>query len=128
MISKKNKKGFTLMEMLIVVAIIVILIAIMIPTFNGQLEKTREAADAANIRAAYAEVMVNYLSDDTSAELSKEVNLQQTADGWATTDLETNLTELAKGSGGSVTGTPKGNGTCTVSIDANTGAVTIAFP
>lgn len=31
----KNKKGFTLMEMLIVVAIIAILIAIAIPTFTS---------------------------------------------------------------------------------------------
>ena len=40
----KNTKGFTLMEMLIVVAIIAILIAIAIPTFTAQLEKAREAA------------------------------------------------------------------------------------
>ena len=32
-----NKKGFTLMEMLIVVAIIAILVAIAIPTFSGSL-------------------------------------------------------------------------------------------
>ena len=51
---KLNRKGFTLMEMLIVVAIIAILVAIMIPTFTAQLEKAREAADIANIRSAYA--------------------------------------------------------------------------
>ena len=49
-----NKKGFTLMEMLIVVAIIAVLVAIAIPTFNGALTKSKEAADVANIRAAYA--------------------------------------------------------------------------
>ena len=53
-----NKKGFTLMEMLIVVAIIAVLVAIAIPTFSNQLEKSREATDAANIRALYAEQMV----------------------------------------------------------------------
>lgn len=31
----QNKKGFTLMEMLIVVAIIAVLVAIAIPVFNG---------------------------------------------------------------------------------------------
>ena len=51
-----NKKGFTLMEMMIVVAIIVILVAISIPTFSGSLNKANEATDAANLRAAKAVV------------------------------------------------------------------------
>ena len=59
-----NKKGFTLMEMLIVVAIIAILVAIAIPTMASALEKSRESADAANIRACYAEVMTAALTND----------------------------------------------------------------
>ena len=47
-----NKKGFTLMEMLIVVAIIVILVAISIPTFSSQLDNAKQATDKANLRAA----------------------------------------------------------------------------
>ena len=43
---KINKKGFTLAELLIVVAIIAVLVAIGIPIFASQLEKSREAADA----------------------------------------------------------------------------------
>lgn len=38
----QNKKGFTLMEMLIVVAIIAVLVAIAIPVFNGALTKSKE--------------------------------------------------------------------------------------
>ena len=49
-----NKKGFTLMEMLIVVAIIVILVAISIPTFSSQLDNAKAATDNANLRAAKA--------------------------------------------------------------------------
>ena len=59
----RSKKGFTLMEMLIVVAIIAILVAIAIPAFNTSLNKARIATDEANIRAAYAEVMVKYLDE-----------------------------------------------------------------
>ena len=53
---RRNKKGFTLAELLIVVAIIGVLVAISIPIFTSQLEKAREATDLANIRAAYAGV------------------------------------------------------------------------
>ena len=62
---KRNQKGFTIMEMLIVVAIIAILVAIAIPTFNSALTKSKEAADVANIRAAYAEMMMDYMMDGT---------------------------------------------------------------
>lgn len=54
---KNCKKGFTLAELLIVVAIMGVLVAISIPIFTSQLEKSREATDLANVRAAYAEVM-----------------------------------------------------------------------
>lgn len=41
----KNKKGFTLAELLIVVAIIAVLVAIAIAVFSGQMEKARRAVD-----------------------------------------------------------------------------------
>ena len=68
MIKKKsNKKGFTIMEMLIVVAIIAVLAAIAIPTFNSALTKSKEAADVANVRAAYAQLQVAILTDDLTS-------------------------------------------------------------
>ena len=57
----KNSKGFTLMEMLIVVAIIAVLVAIAIPTFTTSLNKARVATDQANIRSGYASVMAEIL-------------------------------------------------------------------
>ena len=59
-----NKKGFTLMEMLIVVAIIAVLVAIAIPVFNGALTKSKEAADVANVRAAYADWQVAIITGE----------------------------------------------------------------
>ena len=64
MTKKLNKKGFTLMEMLIVVAIIAVLVAIAIPTFNGALTKSKQSADVANIRATYAEWQIAILTDN----------------------------------------------------------------
>lgn len=51
---KQNKKGFTLAELLIVVAIIAILIAIAIPIFAGALNNAKIQTDHANMRSAYA--------------------------------------------------------------------------
>ena len=58
----KNKRGFTLMEMLIVVAVIAILVAVAIPVYNAQMHKARVAADWANLRAYYAELQLDYLT------------------------------------------------------------------
>lgn len=69
----KNKKGFTLVEMLIVVAIIAILVGISIPVLNAQQEKAREATDLANVRVAYTKVMMAAMSHNTdSAKLAEE--------------------------------------------------------
>ena len=64
----KNTKGFTLMEMLIVVAIIAVLVAIAIPTFTTSLNKARVATDEANIRSGYASVMAKILTEQISTE------------------------------------------------------------
>ena len=59
----KKQGGFTLVEMLIVVAIIAILVAISIPLINSALERAKHATDAANERSAKAEILICWLSD-----------------------------------------------------------------
>ena len=54
--NKKNTKGgFTLAELLIVVAIVGILVAISIPIFSVQIHKARVATDWANLRSYFSE-------------------------------------------------------------------------
>ena len=81
---RKNEKGFTLAELLIVVAIIGVLVAISIPIFTSQLEKAREATDAANLRAAYAEVSADAVLNDGSSAKTVKVDQKQTKAGWET--------------------------------------------
>ena len=64
-----NKKGFTLAELLVVVAIVGILVAISIPVFTAQLTKARLAANQANMRAAKAAAVAAYLTDGEEAEV-----------------------------------------------------------
>lgn len=60
---KNNRKGFTLAELLAVVAIIGILVAVSIPIFTKQLNKAREAADIANERAARTAAIADFYSN-----------------------------------------------------------------
>lgn len=61
-----NKKGFTLIEMLVVIAIIAVLVAIIIPVVSSATVKAAAATDAANLRSFKAEITTAYLSGDTS--------------------------------------------------------------
>ena len=83
----QEKKGFTLAELLIVVAIIAVLVAIAIPVFTTQLERSREATDLSNIRAAYAEAVADYLADGASeAKHASVTSIKQTVNGWTIED------------------------------------------
>lgn len=72
-LSRKLKKtgGFTLIEMLIVVAIIAILVAVSIPMVNSSLGKARKATDDANERAAKAAAIVEYMINGTGSGANK---------------------------------------------------------
>lgn len=61
----KNKKAFTLAELLIVIAIIAVLVAIAIPVFNAQLDKAEKGVLTANCRSALSEATVDYLDNGT---------------------------------------------------------------
>lgn len=67
---KRNQRGFTLAEMLIVVAIIGVLVSISVPVFTNKLEKAREAADISNMRTAKSAAVMEYL--DGSLDWEKE--------------------------------------------------------
>lgn len=79
----KNKcNGFTLAELLIVVAIIGVLVAVTIPVFSRQLEKSREATDLANVRAKYAEVKAEAMTATKAYPIKESVKLKQKQSDW----------------------------------------------
>lgn len=60
--TEKKQNGFTLMEMLIVVAVIAVLAAVAIPTISKSVHRSQEMADVANVRAYYAFLQADYMS------------------------------------------------------------------
>lgn len=121
---KQNKNGFTLMEMLIVIAIIAVLIAVAIPVFASQLEKAREATDLANVRSAYAQVSTEALLGDPEATVT--VNLKQKQADWQSVD-PVNIGGIVHSKSQGDTENWKGvavpNGTCVVSYKEDYGII-----
>ena len=130
-----RRKGFTLIELLIVIAIIVVLVAISIPVFRSLLEKSREAVDLANVRSAYAEVMVAAALQDTSDPLYdslgnryyKTVDLEQKKDGWDTDTDKLVIGGIPHSDSTHWRGDAKAKGKCTVSFDNSTDEVTLIW-
>ena len=118
---KMNKKGFTLAELLIVVAIIAVLVAIAIPVFTSQLEKSREATDLANIRSAYATLTTEFIEKGSTASTITVPVAQKQAD-WQNSAgyLET----MVNGSTSQYSITAKTTGNYTVAVES-TGMVSV---
>lgn len=121
---KQNKNGFTLMEMLIVIAIIAVLIAVAIPVFASQLEKAREATDLANVRSAYAQVSTEALLGDSEATVT--VNLKQKQADWQSVDpvnIGGIVHSKSQGDTENWIGVAAPNGTCVVSYKEDYGII-----
>ena len=121
---KRNRSGFTLMEMLIVIALIAVLIAIAIPVFASQLEKSREATDLANVRAAYAQVSTEAQLGNFEATVT--VDLKQKQADWQSVD-PVNIGGIVhyknQGDTDNWKGVASPNGTCVVSYSADRGII-----
>ena len=68
MFHKTNRKGFTLIEMLVVIAIIAILVAVVIPVVGNSTAKAKAATDAANLRAVYAELNIHAINGEKTIQ------------------------------------------------------------
>lgn len=112
------------MEMLIVIAIIAVLIVIAIPVFASQLEKSREAADLANVRSAYAQVSAEVLLGDPTATVT--VDLKQKQADWQSLD-PVNIGGIVhykkQGDTDNWKGVAAPNGTCVVSYNEDYGII-----
>lgn len=128
--NERRSQGFTLAELLVVVAIIGVLAAVSIPVFSGQLEKAREATDMANVRSAYSEVLSDAITenqasgstyDAASNRYWKTVQLKQKQNGWQSANV--NIAGITPDDKVRWQGQTRADGTCEVIFDANTQGV-----
>ena len=75
---RKNKKGFTIVELVIVIAVIAILAAVLIPTFSSLIKKANESADIQAVRQMNTSLAIHETTEnldniaDVIAALDKE--------------------------------------------------------
>ena len=122
---RNNKRGFTLVELIVVLTILAVLAAMLIPALQGYIEKSLETADVLHVREAYMEVLTASLTNDTENQV-KTVNLKQKQDDWQSMDPITiaGITHYKKdGDTANWKGIPTAGGVCTVSYDAKVGVV-----
>ena len=98
---KMNNKGFSLVELIVVIAIMAVLVGVLAPQFIKYVEKSRQSTDIQNVDSIRT-VVEAYYSDKDGDKLPKKVTitLKASADPAVVTDPSTLDGSLALKDGG----------------------------
>lgn len=121
---KMNNKGFSLVELIIVIAIMVILVGVLAPVYTRYVESTRKSSDVsavADIMNAMETVMIERSARQATAPADITVNLSATAVTIADADVA-----AVVGASYTLKGTWTGAADSTITAHWNSGRVEFA--
>ena len=117
---QNRNKGFTLIELIVVVSILTVLVGLLAPAYTKYIERSRESVDLANVRSAYDELMIEEATENQTTP--KVVPLKQKIAGWQSMNT-VSIGGISHTNGEADTehwiGDPVKGGVCEVSLTEN---------
>lgn len=83
---KKDNKGFTLVELVIVIAILAILVGLLAPQYTKYVEKSRKAADVSNMDELIKAVEVYVVDSATKEKMTSQTAVLKLSSAGVTVD------------------------------------------